>query len=409
MGTYERYLPHPLQSAALLLKPELSLQVGEAERSVLELGGAVARDLAGVARFMLRSEAIASSRIEGVAPSARQVALAELGEFEDVPGISEQAQLVANNMTIVQEARDRLAEAERVTVEHLVDLHRALLPGDGPHGLRTMQNWVGGSRWHPIDAEFVPPPPSLVPELMADLVAYLNGAAHSPIVQAGLVHAQFETIHPFADGNGRVGRALIHTVLMRRGLARHAVLPVSMVLATRSEAYVAGLTAFRHEASANSTAGFEALSKWLTTFTEAVLIAAEQAKFLGDQLASLRTEWDEQLARARERRGRRRSLRSGSATALILRDLPATPVLSAATAVRLHGVSHVAVGAALEELVDAGILQVSNARRRRYFRSQEVLDLVTWAERRLASTRFDTRISQPVRPAPSAPVPEARE
>lgn len=83
---------------------------------------------------------------------------------------------------------------------------------------------------HPLDADFVPPAPERVGPLMDDLVAYLNGASHSPVVHAAPAHAQFETIHRFTDGNGRVGRALIHTVLTRRGLTTEAVLPVSLVL-----------------------------------------------------------------------------------------------------------------------------------------------------------------------------------
>jgi len=88
---------------------------------------------------------------------------------------------------------------------------------------------LGGTSYHPIEADFVPPPPDLVPGLIEDLLRYLNGATHAPLIQAALIHAQFETIHPFTDGNGRVGRALIHTVLTRRGLLPGMVLPTSAV------------------------------------------------------------------------------------------------------------------------------------------------------------------------------------
>src|SRR5699024_2660400 len=119
-------------------------------------------------------------------------------------------------------------------------------------GVRTTQNWIGGSRHHPLESAHVPPPPEEVPTLLADLVQYMAGATHSPIIQAALVHAQFETIHPFPDGNGRVGRALIHTVLTRRGLTAAAILPVSLVLATLQEEYISGLDAFRVDASSES-------------------------------------------------------------------------------------------------------------------------------------------------------------
>lgn len=218
-GTYARYVPDFLDGVGLAVDGELSRRITVVERSLRNLNGHGAQRLAGIARFLLRSEAIASSRIEGIAPSAQQVALAELGQSETVRGVSEQAKLVANNMTIVRGATTELVEAESLTVEDIVELHKSLLPEETRHhGLRTVvQNWIGSSSWTPIGAEFVPPAPERVPELMADLVDYLHGAAHAPLIQAGVIHAQFETIHPFTDGNGRVGRALIHTAPRSHG------------------------------------------------------------------------------------------------------------------------------------------------------------------------------------------------
>ncbi|WP_200902545.1 MULTISPECIES: Fic family protein [Protofrankia] len=177
-----------------------------------------ARGLEGLARFLLRSEALASSRIEGLQVSAQQLALVELADTEGIPvrGFTANARLVANNIRALKQAAGELAEAPSITVADITNLHRALLPDHHPPGLRTVQNWIGGNDWHPLDADFVPPPPERVEPLMDDLALYMSGAGHSPLVQAGLVHAQFETIHPYTDGNGRVGRALIHTVLARR-------------------------------------------------------------------------------------------------------------------------------------------------------------------------------------------------
>jgi len=402
-GQFRTYVPDELVASPLVLPRDVDDLISQAERSVRGLNGD-AHDLAGVSRFLLRSEAIASSRIEGIAPSVGQVALAELGAQEAVPDVSAQARLVANNMTIVQDARTALVDADRVAVQHLVDLHAALLPGEPQHyGIRTVQNWIGGSDHHPLDADFVPPVASRVPLLLDDLVAYLNGAGHSPIVQAGLVHAQFETIHPFTDGNGRVGRALIHTVLTRRGLTTQAVLPVSLVLSTLRSDYVAGLTAYRHSHTTGSAASHQARAEWLRVFARAVITASEQAGHLGAQLAELRREWAERLADTRAERGHARAVRGDSATAQILRDLPGSPVLTSATVQRIHGVSHVAAGRALDELVAARILHVRDRRGTRFYQAREVLDLVTWAERRLASTRFDTRASPPTRPVPARP------
>ena len=403
-GAYRSYVPDPLQATPLLLPPQVDALAARAEQAVRSLSGDSARDLAGIARFLLRSEAIASSRIEGITPAVQRIAMAELGTHEPVPDVSAQARLVANNMTVLQAARTTLVAAPAITLDHVLDLHEALLTDEpGHHGLRTVQNWIGGLDHHPLDADFVPPAPERVGPLMDDLVAYLNGASHSPVVHAALAHAQFETIHPFTDGNGRVGRALIHTVLTRRGLTTEAVLPVSLVLSTLREDYIAGLTAYRHGDAVASGNAHAARAAWVEVFASAVLIAAEQAGRLAIELAELRADWEERLASCRAEQGRLRGVRSDSATALILRDLPATPVLTSSTVQRIHGVSHVAADRALAELVSANVLTVHHRRGVRYYQAFEVLGLVTVTERRLASTKFDTRISPPVRPVPSLP------
>lgn len=402
-GDYRAYLPDRLQGLPLALPPQTDAALARAERAVRALTGNT-HDLAGIARFLLRSEAIASSQIEGIVPAARGVALAELGQHEPIPAVSEQAQLVANNVTVLHRARTALASASVITEDQVLGLHAALLPAEPRHhGIRTVQNWIGGSSYHPLEADFVPPAPEHVPALMADLLGYLNGAAHAAIVQAALTHAQFETIHPFTDGNGRVGRALIHTALTRRGLTADAILPVSLVLSTLRDDYVAGLTAYRHDAPAGSDAAHAARAVWIGTFADAVHTAATQAAGLASELAGLRGEWDERLSASRARNGMVRALRADSATALVLRDLPGTPVLTSATVQRIHKVSHVAADRALAELVDADILAAQQQRGVRYYQARDVLDLITYAERRLASTRFDTRVSPPRRPAPARP------
>lgn len=404
-GAYQSYVPDRVDGLALGIDGELSRRITTVERSIRAVTGPGADSLAGVARFLLRSEAIASSRIEGIAPSAQQVALAELGQSETVHGVGEQARLVANNMTIVRRSTTELVEVESLTVDHIVDLHKALLP-DQPrhHGLRSVQNWIGGSDWSPVDADFVPPAPGKVRDLMSDLVDYLNGSAHSPLIQAAIVHAQFETIHPFTDGNGRVGRALIHTVLARRGLTEHAVLPISLVLATLRTAYVDGLSAYRHDGRATSPEASAAIHAWLDTFVEASAVAAEQSRRLMRQIDDLRSAWDERLRAHRRSAGLRETPRSNSAVARLLAELPEAPVLTATTLARILGVSFPAANAALDELRQAGVLHSKSIERgTRAYVAREVLDLVTLAERELASTKFDTRISPPSRPVPVRP------
>ncbi|MBB3086635.1 Fic family protein [Geodermatophilus sabuli] len=404
-GPYRQYEPDLITSRPLSTSLEGNRAATVAERAVRELAtGPGAQALEGLSRFLLRSEAIASSLIEGIAPSPQQVALAELAQDEDVRGFSDQARLVANNITVLRRAGEDLASADSITVEDIEALHRALLPDESHSGLRRVQNRIGGSNWHPLSADFVPPPPELVPSLMADLVEYMNGSAHAPLVQASIVHAQFETIHPFTDGNGRVGRALIHTVLTRRGLTPSAILPVSLVLATSRNRYVEGLTAYRYAASPDSSAAAAAVTSWLEVFLQAATVAAEQAGQFVGQVVELRAEWEAKLAEHRAAQGRRETPRADSATSRILRSLPEVPILTTRTAQRRLEVSFPAARAALEELADAGILARRSVERGTTgYTATDIFSLVTHAERRLASTRWDTRASAPNRPVPVPP------
>lgn len=404
-GSYRWYEPDRVVGRPLAISAELSLRIALVERRLRGLDGPGADLLSSVSRFLLRSEAIASSRIEGVSPSAKQVALAELGTTEEVQGLSAQAKLVANNLTVVQEAAGLLAERHSVTAEDVVRLHSALLAAEPQlHGIRTRQNWIGGANHHPLDADFVPPAAHLVPGLLDDLLVYLTGAADSPLVQAAIVHAQFETIHPFSDGNGRVGRALIHTVLTRRGLTPRAVLPISLVLATRRSEYVDGLTAYRTDASQSPVASERGLHRWLEIFVAAADDAVTQSTAIVDEIAEVREEWERRLDAHRAAQGRMRALRADSATSRIMESLPAAPVLTSHTVTRLFQVSQKSALTALEELRRAGILSTrAIGRGTRAYLADDLLDLITVAERRLASTRFDTRESPPIRPVPARP------
>ena len=405
-GSYWYYLPDRLTTLQVSISPQLSEEVAAVERRVLALAQADGiTELEDLSRFLLRSEAIASSQIEGIVPAAKQVALAEIGEAEDIRGISDAAKLVARNMTVVREASDRLARSQGVAITDLEQLQRALLGADHPAvGIRTVQNWVGTSNYHPIGAEYVPPAPCLVLDLLEDLLSYLNGATHGPLVQAALVHAQFESIHPFVDGNGRVGRALIHTVLTRRGLTSSRLLPVSLVLATFREQYVAALNDLRFEGSPEAPENARRIAEWIRIFSRAVDEAVTQAEDLRAQLLLLAEQWRGRLEAFRAANNYTRALRSDSGVARILGRLAGTPVLTVKTASQIYGLSVQNASEALTQLADAGIFSTrSIARGTTAFIANEVLDLVTLSERKLALTQFDTRVSKPVRQVPRLP------
>lgn len=407
-GHYRPYVPDPLVTRPLIVDAALSAQSARVESAVRGLiGGPGASALEGLSRFLLRSEAIASSRIEGLQVSAQQVALAELAQTENghVRGFTRSARLVANNITALRRAATELAGSPAVTVPDVEDLHRALLPDLAPPGLRTVQNWIGGSDWHPMDAEFVPPPAERVPSLMTDLTDYITGAVHAPLIQAGLAHAQFETIHPFVDGNGRVGRALIHTVLTRRGLTGSAVLPVSLVLLTRSDAYTDGLTAYRYDGPSDGPAAGAGVTAWLSVFLDVVEVSVRQVHQFTVDLAELRAEWAKRHIAHRMSRDLRNRPRANSAVARLLDLLPEVPLVTARTVQRLLHVSFPAARKALDELVAARILHQKRVDRGTDgYLAAEVFDLITISERRLASTRWDPGRARPARPVPALPV-----
>lgn len=193
-------------------------------------------------------------------------------------------------------------------------------------------------------------------------------------------------------------------MLVRRGLTRSAVLPISLVLLTRSQEYVAGLTAYRYDGFASGAAAQAATSAWLRVFLQAAITAAEQAATFAAQLDELRDAWSVQLSEARRARELRAAPRAGSATARILDSLQETPVLTAATVSRLFGVSQVAARQALDELATAGVLTPRSVGvGSQVFLAMDVFDLVTLTERRLASTRWDTKKVSPSRDVPALP------
>ena len=231
-----------------------------------------------------------------------------------------------------------------VTVDDLLAIHAVLMAGDErarPARVREEQNWIGGRLGNPSDAAFVPPPEDLVLPLLEDLVAFIAREDLPAVPQAAVAHAQFETVHPFVDGNGRVGRALVHVVLRRRGVAARFVPPVSIVLAARLAAYVEGLVAFREGR----------VGEWIASFAGAASRAALMSIELADHVASLQGEW-------RERAGRPRA---GSAASKLIALLPALPVLSAPTVRAAIGVSQQQTLAALKALAEAGVIRQLSA------------------------------------------------
>ena len=358
---YRAFIPDRIGDVDFSLPVEVSAAMADAERAVIGLNTnpPAFGSLEAVARRLLRAESVASSRIEGLVMSQRRLAKAE---FAGEDARDETALSIVGNIRAMEDALALGARAEPITVSALLHLHQRLLAG-GPHNdfagkLREEQNWIGGASSSPRDAEFVPPPHWYIRSLLEDLCVFLAREDLPATFQAAVAHAQFETIHPFADGNGRVGRALIHVVLRRGGVAEPFVPPVSVVLAANVRRYVDGLTGFREGR----------VSEWCELFGRSLRDAAVASEELGGNLAALQEEW----------RVAAGNLRRTSATQKLIQALGRRPIVDIRAAGELVGVSYPQARQAVLALEAAGVLRpvVVGRRRNRAWEAPQVISLL---------------------------------
>lgn len=315
---------------------------------------------------LLRAESVASSRIEGLIVSHRHLARAFFS-----PDKHDTAAEVVANVRAAEEAIELASTAKEITRDTLLEIHRTLFAGT-PHEehagiVREEQNWIGGLSSNPSTADFVPPPPEFVEPALQDLLRFINRGDLPPALQAAITHAQFETIHPFLDGNGRVGRILIHVILRRRGVTPRYVPPVSLVLAGQAETYIRGLTSYR----------FSEPEEWYDIFADALEMSATKAREFAGRVAALQGEWIEQAGNPRPQAGARK----------LIGVLPAHPVVSAATAQGLIDASSpVTAYSAIERLVRAGVLREIKIGKKRdqLWESVGLFDLLDSFERELS-------------------------
>ena len=395
--SYDAYIPDKLSSRRFAFDGAVTADLTDAEHSIVRLDkhAAVLVDTEALARLLLRAEAVASSRIEGLEIGARRLLRADASrqygeQVTDVTAID-----VLANIDALSFATSSVGKDDPITLALLLEVHHRLLATSRhkKHAgqTRSRQNWIGGSSFNPCSAEFVPPPPELVKALLKDLCVFCNNDTLPAVAQAAIAHAQFETIHPFADGNGRVGRALIYMVLRRRALILRTIPPISLVLATRSKDYTMGLSATRYSGQPESTNAVDGTNRWVGIFAAACNRAVVDAETFEGRIRDLESKWRKRLG----------SVRAGSAADLLLKKLPGTPIITVQSAAALINRSVQAVNEAIPKLLEFGILSpITTKRRRRAFEAKELVAAFTDLERRLASPAGDTRISRPTRKVP---------
>ncbi len=397
---YEAYVPDPVGGRRIRLDGDVAADVADAERAISQLNATAKAlvDTEALARLLLRAESVASSYIEGLVVGGRRLLRAEAALAAGEAGIDVTAEEVLGNISAMTWAVEALATADAITLDGLLTVHERLLSqtrlGEHAGRIREVQNWIGGSSFNPCSAAFVPPPPEHVEELLRDLCAFANDDGLPAVAQAAIAHAQFETIHPFIDGNGRTGRTLIHTIFRRRGIAPRILPPVSLVLATWSTSYIEGLTATRYRGRADSLAGHDGINRWIGLFSAACRRAVDDAAAFEAKVERIHEQWRAALGR----------VRAGSAADHLIAMLPGAPVVSVTSAAKLIGRSFQATNEAMNRLESAGIVrQVNVGRRNRAFEARAIIDAFTALERQLASPAGDTQAVPPLRPAPASP------
>jgi len=365
---YEAFVPDGIADADFTFDARVAGTVSDAEHAIRDLNASAGPELAAVSRLLLRTESIASSKVEGLQVSVRDLARAE-GRLEADRRVSATAREVLANVDAMELAIHEAAAAGSFSMERIRAIHARLMevsPNPEFAGrIRSVQNWIGGNDYNPCGADFVPPPPEHVEGLMDDLCQAVNDESLPPLVQAAVVHAQFETIHPFEDGNGRTGRALVHVILHRRGIAPRYVPPISVMLASDREGYVEGLVRYRSGE----------VERWLQHFATATARSADLAGAYVDSTVDLMDRWRTQLEEAG-------APRADAAAWAVIDILPSHPVITASVSQDATGSAKSAIHQALGELAAAGVLlPLSASKRNRSWEAAGLLDLLEGLER----------------------------
>lgn len=362
-GPYNAAIPFRIAALDVPLSSETLALTDEASIEIARFDAQLGTDIAPYAPLLLRSESAASSKIENLTASAKSIALAELGD-----PTKHNAGIIVANTRAMQAA---LALADDLDEQAILDMHTVLLGPSHPEWVghwRDQQVWVGGSNYGPHGALFVPPRHERVPEGMSDLVAFMRRDDLPALVQATIAHAQFETIHPFPDGNGRTGRALIHSLLRAKRLTRTVTVPVSAGLLANTGAYFDSLTDYRE---GNPTT-------IVNMIAEASFRAVHNGRTLASDLGAARQLWNELI-----------TARQGAAAHRVADLLVRQPVIDSPLVQRELGLAATNANTAISHLADKGILtEVSgNHRNRKWAASDVLVALDAFAERAGRRTR----------------------
>lgn len=356
-GTYHPAVPANIADLVLDLPPSVFAEAESASNQITRFDAELGGEIATFAAVLLRTESAASSQIENLTASARNIAEAELSTGK----AKRNAEMIVANTAAMQAA---VALSDTVDADAILAMHRPLMakePRHTPGEFRTEPVWIGGGST-PIGATFVGPRHELVPGEIGDLIAFAQRADVPVLPQIAVAHAQFETIHPFTDGNGRTGRALVQAMLRNRGLTRQVTVPVSAGLLADTDAYFAALTSYR---DGDATPIVE-------RFSHASILAIANGRQLVADIRDIRENWNDVI-----------TARSDSAVWKVADLVTRRPVVNAALLEQELGIESTNAHRYLNPLTEGGILvETTSGPRNRVWRSPEVLAaLDAFAER----------------------------
>ncbi|WP_286930883.1 Fic family protein [Aeromicrobium sp. UBA7512] len=324
--------------------PGLSRGLDQATEVITTLDRSHADVLTPLATLLLRAESVASSKIENIKADVDEYARALHGVKENSSAVA----MVASTRAL-RDLIGTVDDGSDIVMDSILAAHRTLMAADPSERdyagkARDMQNWIGGSDYSPLGAMYVPPAPTAVEHHLADLMSFCNRRNVHPIVQASIAHAQFESIHPFTDGNGRIGRALVNTILRRRRVTTAVVVPIASAIVARRDDYFDALAAHRA-----GDAG-----PLIAAFTAGSLIAASESSVSAHRLAQMPERWIEDAGRPR----------AGSAARKLISGFATNPVFSADDLEQRFVGATSSMYVAIENLTDAGVIRPLTKRTR---------------------------------------------
>jgi Fic family protein len=285
-GRYEAAIPASIAELAVTLPAAVLADAEEASNEITRFDAELGDEIAPFSAVLLRSESAASSNIENFTASARAIAEAEaLGDTS-----RRNAALIVSNTAAMKAA---VALADQLDDHAILAMHAALMRDSDPAAAgqwRSEQVWIGGGNFGPRGADYIAPQHTRIPETITDLVDFTRRTDLPTLPQIAIAHAQFETIHPFTDGNGRTGRALIHAMLRHKRLTRQITIPVSAGLLTNTDAYFDALGAYRQGD----------VAPIVTRLSEASLLAVANGRQLVAELRSIRESWNSRIDARRD-------------------------------------------------------------------------------------------------------------